>query len=112
MAQKQVNGFAKQNGSNGTPRAKSFELNADHRIDDSGVKEFGGVIGTAFAMVFFPLLMWYLWAGQAFYNGQLPTPKNGETLGQFVLNLANLVYTVRDLARPSTKFRISTRSVV
>lgn len=73
---------------NGKPR------DLDHKVDNSGEFEFGGVWGTGFVMVFFPILMWYLWVGQKYYNAQFPLPKSGETIGEFVQNLFSMVYEV------------------
>lgn len=73
---------------NGNPKDQ------DHKVDNSGEFEFGGVWGTGFVMVFFPILMWYLWVGQAYYNAQLPLPKSGETIGEFVKNLYRMAYEV------------------
>lgn len=87
-----VNGSKPANGNgtyaNGKPR------NPDHKIDDSGEFEFGGALGTGFVMVFFPVLMWYLWVGQKYYNAQLPLPKSGESIGEFVKNLYHMAYEV------------------
>lgn len=66
----------------------------DHKVDNSGEFEFGGVWGTGFVMIFFPILMWYLWVGQKYYGAQLPLPKSGETIGEFVKNLYGMVYEV------------------
>lgn len=70
----------------------------DHKVDNSGEFEFGGVWGTGFVMVLFPILMWYLWIGQAYYDAQLPLPKAGETIGEFMKNLYHMAYEVRLLA--------------
>ncbi|KAI5819076.1 ergosterol biosynthesis ERG4/ERG24 [Pyronema omphalodes] len=59
----------------------------DHRIDDSGELEFGGVFGTSMVMLGFPLLMWYMWIGQAYYNSQLPWPEPGQPIVDFVKDL-------------------------
>jgi len=61
----------------------------DHKIDDSGVFEFGGVWGTGCVMVFFPLMMWYFWVGQVYYNSQLPLPATGQMWGDFVLDVVS-----------------------
>lgn len=87
-----VNG-AKVANSNGT-HANGKPKNPDHRIDDSEEFEFGGPWGTGFVMVFFPILMWYLWVGQKYYNAQLPLPKAGEPIGEFVKNLCYMAYEV------------------
>ena len=51
-------------------------------------------------MVFFPLLMYYMWIGATFYDGHLPLPDPGQSLGDFVRHLGNLVY---EEAFPSLK---------
>ena len=43
-------------------------------------------------MIGFPILMWYMWIGATYYNGNLPLPKKGETFSHFLLTLVNLVY--------------------
>lgn len=82
------------NDSNGAKVANGKPKDPNHKIDDSGEFEFGGVWGTGFVMVFFPLLMWYLWVGQTYYAAQLPLPKSEETIGEFVKNLCHMVYEV------------------
>lgn len=71
------------------------KVHSDPKIDASGEFEFGGAIGTGFAMVFFPFLMWYLWIGQEYYNGQLPLPTKGESWSDFASNLLGYVLEVR-----------------
>jgi delta24(24(1))-sterol reductase len=38
-------------------------------------------------MLGFPLLMWYMWVGQAYYNSQLPLPEAGQSIVDFVKDL-------------------------
>lgn len=66
----------------------------NYKIDDSGVKEFGGSLGTFFAMFFFPFLMWYLWIGQVHYNAQLPLPEKGESITHFWWKMVGYVMEV------------------
>lgn len=66
----------------------------NYKVDDSGVKEFGGVLGTLSAMIFFPFLMWYLWIGQFYYDAQLPWPDRGESLKHFWWKLVGYVIEV------------------
>lgn len=54
--------------------------------------EFGGSLGVTALMISFPLLMWYMWIGATYYNGQLPLPAAGQTWGEFGRRLAHLVY--------------------
>lgn len=65
----------------------------DPKVDYSGEFEFGGPLGTAFLMIFFPVLMWYMWIGATEYDGKLPTPAPGQTWSQFGAHLVQLVYT-------------------
>jgi delta24(24(1))-sterol reductase len=54
--------------------------------------EFGGSFGAASLMIGFPLLMWYMWIGATYYDGQLPTPEPQQSLDDFFQHLAHLVY--------------------
>lgn len=64
----------------------------DHRVDNSGHREFGGPVGVTCLMLFFPLLMWYMWVSSTFYGGHWATPAPGESFGQFVQHIGRLVY--------------------
>jgi delta24(24(1))-sterol reductase len=100
-AQANGNGAVKSNGhSNGNSNgnAKKAEVVKDHKIDDSGEFEFGGVYGTAMVMTGFPLLMWYLWVGQTFYDGQFPLPEKGQAIGDFVMDLVNKAIEVSSMS--------------
>ena len=95
-----TNGYAngKANGHTTAP-AKAEKMfdgwkpGMDPKIDVSGHMEFGGSLGTLALMIFFPLLMWYMWVGATQYNGDLPLPKEGQSLKEFGAHLYNLVYT-------------------
>lgn len=54
--------------------------------------EFGGSIGASLLMIGFPLLMWYMWIGATYYDGQLPLPKPDQTWSHFVNELGHLVW--------------------
>lgn len=54
--------------------------------------EFGGVWGTSALMVGFPLLMWYMWVGVKYYDGQLPLPEDGQSFPAFVQHIVTLAY--------------------
>ena len=69
-------------------------------MDDSGHFEFGGALGVSTMMVFFPLLMYYLWIGATFYDGQLPWPAPDQSVGAFIRHLGHLV---NEEAFPSPK---------
>ncbi|KAI9708823.1 MAG: C-24(28) sterol reductase [Bogoriella megaspora] len=70
-----------------------WKAGADSRIDYSGHFEFGGSIGVTAMMLGFPLLMWYMWVGATYYDGQLPSRTEAQSYGEFVAHLARLVYT-------------------
>lgn len=64
-------------------------------LDAEGVPldhfEFGGSLGAASLMIGFPLLMWYMWAGAIYYDGQLPWPSADESWEDFLQHLYHLV---------------------
>jgi delta24(24(1))-sterol reductase len=64
----------------------------DHKVDYSGHFEFGGSWGVTAMMLCFPLLMYYMWIGATYYDGKFPTPREGETMGDFVRGLGRMVY--------------------
>ena len=72
----------------------------DPKVDKSGHFEFGGSWGVSAMMVGFPLLMYYMWIGATFYNGNLPLPAKGESTSSFLRHLLRLVY---EGAFPSAK---------
>ncbi|KAH3679642.1 hypothetical protein WICMUC_000874 [Wickerhamomyces mucosus] len=53
--------------------------------------EFGGPAGVIGMAVGFPALMWYMWIGVEFYNGQFPLPEEGQSFFEFVNHLYSLV---------------------
>ncbi|KAG8526314.1 uncharacterized protein KY384_000307 [Bacidia gigantensis] len=54
--------------------------------------EFGGVLGVSAMMIGFPILMWYMWLGAAYYRGGFPAREKGkESWTHFGLVLLNLV---------------------
>jgi delta24(24(1))-sterol reductase len=64
-------------------------------IDGEGAPddfEFGGSLGAASLMVGFPLLMWYMWIGATYYDGQFPLPDANQTWGEFGRHLVQFVY--------------------
>ncbi|KAK5987018.1 Delta(24(24(1)))-sterol reductase [Cladobotryum mycophilum] len=65
----------------------------DPKIDYIGEFEFGGSLGTLALMIGFPLLMYYMWIGAAYYDGKLPLPQAGQSLTDFGKHLGDLVYT-------------------
>lgn len=54
--------------------------------------EFGGPLGVTLLMLGFPLLMYYMYIGAMFYDGQLPLPID-ESPGEFLAHLIDLAYT-------------------
>ena len=54
--------------------------------------EFGGSLGALGLMIGFPLLMWYMWIGATYYDGQIPLPAEGQSWTAFGQHLCNLVY--------------------
>ncbi|KAK3994702.1 ergosterol biosynthesis ERG4/ERG24 family-domain-containing protein [Cladorrhinum sp. PSN332] len=65
----------------------------DPKVDYSGEYEFFGPSFISLMMVGFPVLMWYMWAGMAYYDGKLPWPTADQTMAEFGQHLFNLVYT-------------------
>lgn len=72
----------------------------DYKDGASDEFEFGGSLGAASLMIGFPLLMWYMWIGATYYNGQLPLPSKDQSWTDFVQHLCQLVY---DGACPTAK---------
>jgi delta24(24(1))-sterol reductase len=44
-------------------------------------------------MIGFPLLMYYMWIGATFYDGQFPTRAAGQSMGNFLQQMGRLIYT-------------------
>jgi Ergosterol biosynthesis ERG4/ERG24 family len=63
-----------------------------YKIDSSGEYEFGGPFGVTAMMVGFPILMWYMWLGATYYDGQFPLPKEGQEFSEFAREAVHLVY--------------------
>jgi Delta24(24(1))-sterol reductase len=70
-----------------------WEEGKDPRIDYSGHFEFGGSWGVGAMMIGFPLLMYYMWIGATYYDGNPPVPRRDESLPQFLMHLVDLAYT-------------------
>ena len=68
------------------------EQKSKYTDGESDEFEFGGSFGAASLMIGFPLLMWYMWIGATYYDGQFPRPDADQTWGDFVHHLAHLVY--------------------
>lgn len=54
--------------------------------------EFGGSIGVVLLMTGFPLVMWYMWIGATYYDGNLPLPDSDQSWTDFGRHLSQLVY--------------------
>ncbi|KAH7116881.1 ergosterol biosynthesis ERG4/ERG24 [Dendryphion nanum] len=61
--------------------------------DTSGENEFGGPIGMLAMMAGFPLLMYFMWIGAIFYDGQIPKPTKDESFIDFLKHMWFLVTT-------------------
>lgn len=60
--------------------------------------EFGGPVGALGMMIGFPLLMYYMWISQRFYNGSPALPSDGQSFVEFLIEMKS--YFV-DYAIPS-----------
>lgn len=70
---------------------KIATLNGEGAILDR--LEFGGSWGAASLIIGFPLLMWYMWIGVTYYEGQLPLPAAEQSWAEFGYHLLSLIYT-------------------
>ena len=61
-------------------------------VEPRGQLEFGGSLGVSAIMLTFPLLMYYMWIGATFYDGQLPWPAKDQNFSAFLRHLGRLVY--------------------
>jgi delta24(24(1))-sterol reductase len=82
------------------PNRSDAKSNPKYTDGESDEFEFGGSLGAASLMICFPLLMWYMWIGATYYDGQFPTPEPDQSWDDFVHHLARLVY---EGAYPTTK---------
>ena len=53
--------------------------------------EFGGMVGVIGMLVGFPALMYYMWLSAEFYKGKPAWPADGESWGEFLCHLVELV---------------------
>jgi delta24(24(1))-sterol reductase len=86
VAKKRSVTSAKQQKANGALAATDYKDGASDEF------EFGGSWGAASLMIGFPLLMWYMWIGATYYDGQLPLPGKDQSWSDFVQHLCQLVY--------------------
>ena len=84
-----LNGKAVDPGRTSTEPKKG----ADARVDSSGHFEFGGSWGVSAMMIGFPMLMYYMWIGATYYDGQFPTPLEREPFTSFLGRMGRIIYT-------------------
>lgn len=77
---------SKRHHENGSTNTTKFTDGASNEF------EFGGSIGAALLMTGFPLLMWYMWIGATYYDGNLPMPEVNQTWTDFGQHLFLLAY--------------------
>jgi delta24(24(1))-sterol reductase len=75
-----------------SPCSKQTEEIPKYTDGESDEFEFGGSCGAASLMIGFPLLMWYMWIGATYYDGQFPTPETDQAWRDFIKHLCHLVY--------------------
>lgn len=71
---------------------------SEHQYEESTEYEFGGPLGALAMMTLFPILMYYMWISQLFYNGSPAWPSEGETWGEFIKQMIEYFW---DYAYPS-----------
>lgn len=86
-----TNGSAKTNGNAGDV-VDGWAPGRDPKIDYSPHFDFGGSWGVSAMMIGFPILMYYMWIGATFYDGQFPTPEPGQSFSDFVKHMGNIIY--------------------
>lgn len=109
-----ANGVEKRPQSSSRKRSRSVSGTGEtkgrgkptHKVDTSGKFEFGGTVGTASMMIFFPMLMYYLWICSTFYGGSLQFKRSSETWLAFA---DRMVAHVTKVALPFS--RLTTGSV-
>ncbi|KAE9984335.1 hypothetical protein BLS_002649 [Venturia inaequalis] len=84
---------ATPNGSVKRGRGRPKKVVANPKVDEQPRYEFGGAWGVSAMMILFPVLMWYMWIGATYYDGKFPTREKGQSYGDFLKHLGNLVYT-------------------
>ncbi|EFQ35801.1 ergosterol biosynthesis ERG4/ERG24 family protein [Colletotrichum graminicola M1.001] len=70
----------------------ALSLSTKYKDGASDEFEFGGSLGTLALMIGFPLVMWYMWIGATYYDGQIPLPEPNQSWPEFGHHLARLVY--------------------
>ena len=100
MTVKERNTASAQESSTPVALPQDVDSKLKYTDGESDEFEFGGSFGAAALMVGFPLLMWYMWIGATYYDGQFPTPAAGQSWGDFARHLAHLIY---EGAYPTTK---------
>jgi delta24(24(1))-sterol reductase len=82
------------------PSADLAKKDQKYTDGESDEFEFGGSLGAACVIIGSPLIMWYMWIGATYYDGQFPTPEFEQSWDDFLRHLAHLVYMG---AYPTTK---------
>ncbi|KAK5728028.1 C-24(28) sterol reductase [Elasticomyces elasticus] len=80
---------------NGKPKGRIIDgwlEGGDPKIDMNPHFDFGGSFGVTAMMLGFPTLMWYMWIGATYYDGNFPS-EPGMTWSEFGRHMVNLVYT-------------------
>ena len=86
----QINGSARARG---RPRTSAtLGKTSTEDLDANAHFEFGGDIGVSAMMTGFPILMYYMWIGATYYDGQFPVPEANQSLGDFFRHMMYLIY--------------------
>jgi delta24(24(1))-sterol reductase len=86
-----VNGVANGHARKESKGANDFENFGPY--DTSGARDFGGSFGMLAMMICFPALMYYMWIGAFFYDGNFPKPTADQSYAQFFGHMWTLVKT-------------------
>ncbi|OBA26373.1 ERG4/ERG24 ergosterol biosynthesis protein [Hanseniaspora valbyensis NRRL Y-1626] len=78
----------KPSSSNKSNKNGRSEMKMKKYLDKDEIEyEFGGPVGVIGMCIGFPALMYYMWIGARFYNGQLPLPQDGQSWVQFIAQM-------------------------
>jgi delta24(24(1))-sterol reductase len=86
------NAASSQKSASSADSSQDVDSKPKYTDGESDEFDFGGSFGAAALMIGFPLLMWYMWIGATYYDGQFPTPEAGQDWGDFARHLAHLVH--------------------
>lgn len=93
-----TNGSAKGPGSRTKHEYKKGQIvdgwlvGGDPKIDANPHFDFGGTLGVTAMMIGFPLLMYYMWVGATYYDGQFPSRVKGQSWSDLASQLVYLCY--------------------